>query len=106
MSLQLSRFARKLALVALPFVLYGLLIVAVDPYNFFGWSRLVDDADKREVQRIPPHQLRIGTSTIIRRSRDKNLCQDLIRGKDRFSRSFEKVFNQHRALSIFARQCY
>ncbi len=44
-----KKLLRKTALFAVPLLLYGLVIVAVDPYDFFGVSRLVPDADKQEI---------------------------------------------------------
>ena len=48
-STQLGRLAWKTGLVALPFLIYGMVIAAVDPYNLFGLSSLVDDRYKQDI---------------------------------------------------------
>lgn len=40
-------FLKKGFLFSIPFLIYGALIVAVDPFNYFGVSSLIDDANKR-----------------------------------------------------------
>ncbi len=40
-------FLKKGLLFSIPFLLYAALIVAVDPFNYFGVSPLIDEANKR-----------------------------------------------------------
>lgn len=40
-------FVKKGLLFSIPFLIYAALLVAVDPFNYFGVSPLIDDAHKR-----------------------------------------------------------
>ena len=42
----MKRLVARAALLAAPFVSIAALVVIVDPYDYFGVSRLVDDAVK------------------------------------------------------------
>ncbi len=48
-SAQLAKLAGRFGLMAAPFLAYGAVILAVDPYNLFGISGLVDDRYKEDI---------------------------------------------------------
>ena len=56
----MKRFLKNLLLLALPFVVYLLLIMVVDPFNYLHISEVVDTSAKAKIsQQVDPHLYRM-----------------------------------------------
>ena len=49
MSVDVKQFLKKLGLFLIPFALYGLAIVVIDPFDYFALSSPVPDSLKKEI---------------------------------------------------------